>query len=150
MDLGSFLMISVRSIFLAIFVLAVTSSTMVICALGSPAISTRLFGYFSLALVLVLLPMVTHYFNGCTLACSLDIAVQIKIMKEPSLVFLGLWFVIYLRLPPEKYMIVSWKKKEFEDLKSFLVSFRLYFIIVKVNSCMSTMYYLLLYKYMWY
>jgi hypothetical protein len=36
------------------------------------------------------------------------------------------------------------KKKEFEDFKDLLVSFRLYFIIVEVSLCISTMYYLLL------
>jgi hypothetical protein len=45
----------------------------------------RLFGL--LFLVLALLPMVTGYFNGCTRARSLGIAAQIKIMREPSLVF---------------------------------------------------------------
>jgi hypothetical protein len=48
-------------------------------------------------------------------------------MGEPLLVFTGLWFGIYLGLPSEKYKIVSWKKKEFEDLEDLLVSFRLYF-----------------------
>jgi hypothetical protein len=66
------------------------------------------------------------YFNGCARACSLGIAAQIKIMGEPPLVFIGLWFGIYLGLPSEKYKIVSWKKKEFEDLEDLLVSFRLY------------------------
>jgi hypothetical protein len=84
------------------------------------------------------------YFNGCTRACSLDIAAQIKIMEEPSLIFTGLWFGIYLGLPSEKYKIALWKKKEFKDLKDLPVSFRLYFIIIKYNSCISTMYYLLL------
>jgi hypothetical protein len=88
--------------------------------------------------------MVIDYFNGCARACSLGIAAQIKIMGEPSLVFSGLWFGIYLRLPPEKYKIVLWKKKEFEDLEDLLFSFRLYFVIVEVSSCISTMYYLLL------
>jgi hypothetical protein len=46
-DLGSFLMVAARSIVLTIFFPAATSSTMVIRALGSPAISTRLFGYVS-------------------------------------------------------------------------------------------------------
>jgi hypothetical protein len=46
----------------------------------------------------------------------LGIAAQIKIMGEPSLLFTGLWFGIYLGLPSEKYKIVSWKKIEFEDL----------------------------------
>jgi hypothetical protein len=77
-------------------------------------------------------------------AHSLGIAAQIKIMGEPPLVFIGLWFGIYLRLPSEKYKIVSWKKKEFEDLKDLLVSFRLHFVIVKDSSCNSTIYYLLL------
>jgi hypothetical protein len=40
--------------------------------------------------MLVLLPMAIDYFNGCALARSLGIAAQIKIMGEPSLVFLGL------------------------------------------------------------
>jgi hypothetical protein len=84
------------------------------------------------------------YFNGCACARSLGIAAQIKIMGEPPLVFTGLWFGIYLGLPSEKYKIVSWKKKEFEDLENLLVSFRLYFVIVKDSLCNSTMYYLLL------
>jgi hypothetical protein len=41
-------------------------------------------------LMLVLLPMLIDYFNGCARARSLDIAAQIKIMGEPSLVFTGL------------------------------------------------------------
>jgi hypothetical protein len=95
-------------------------------------------------LVLVLLPMWIDYFNGCARARSLDIAAQIKIMEEPLLVFTCLWFGIYLGLPSEKYKIMSWKKKQFEDLKDLLVSFRLYFVTVKDSSCNSTMYYLLL------
>jgi hypothetical protein len=51
---------------------------------------------------------------------------------------------IYIVMPSEKYKIVSWNKKEFEDLEYFLVSFRLYFVIIKDSSCISTMYYLLL------
>jgi hypothetical protein len=51
--------------------------------------------------------MVIDYFNGYARARSLGIAAQIKIMGEPSLVFSGLWFGIYLRLPPGKYNIVS-------------------------------------------
>jgi hypothetical protein len=90
-------------------------------------------------LVLVLLPMWIDYFNGCTRARSLGIAAQIKFMGEPPLVFTCLWFGIYLGLPSEKYKIMSWKKKEFEDLKDLLVSFRLYFVIVKDSSCNSIM-----------
>jgi hypothetical protein len=94
-------------------------------------------------LVLVLLPMLIDYFNGCARARSLGIAVQIKIMGEPSLVFTGLWFG-FIRLPSEKYKIMSWKKKEFEDLEDLLISFRLYFVIAGDSLCISTMYYLLL------
>jgi hypothetical protein len=51
---------------------------------------------------------------------------QIKIMGEPSLVFLGQWFD-FIRLPFEKYKtIMSWKNKVFEDLKDLLISFRLH------------------------
>jgi hypothetical protein len=71
-------------------------------------------------LVLVLLPMVIDYFNGCARARSLGIGAQIKFMGEPSLVFLGQWFG-FIRLPSEKYKIISWKKKEFEDLEDLLV-----------------------------
>jgi hypothetical protein len=60
-------------------------------------------------LVLVLLPMLIDYFIGCTSARSLGIAAQIKIMGEPSLIFIGLWFN-FIRLPSEKYKIISWKK----------------------------------------
>jgi hypothetical protein len=77
-------------------------------------------------------------------ASSLGIAAQIKIIGEPSLVFTGLWFGIYIGLPSEKYKIVSSKKKEFEDLEDSLVSFRFYFVIVKDSSYVYTMYYLLL------
>jgi hypothetical protein len=47
-DFGVFLMVAARRIILAIFVPAVTSSTMVIRILGSPATLIRLFGLFSL------------------------------------------------------------------------------------------------------
>jgi hypothetical protein len=94
-------------------------------------------------LALVLLPMLIDYFNGCARARSLGIAASIKIMGEPSSVFTGLWFG-FIRLPSEKYKIMSWKKKEFEDLEDLLVSFRLYFVIARDSSCISTIYYLLL------
>jgi hypothetical protein len=70
--------------------------------------------------------MVIDYFNACTHAHSLGIA----------LVLFG-----YLL---KNTRFVSWKKKEFEDLEYLLVSFRLYFVIVEDNLCISTMYYLLL------
>jgi hypothetical protein len=41
-------------------------------------------------LMLVLLPMLIDYFNGCTRARSLGTAAQIKIMGELSLIFTGL------------------------------------------------------------
>jgi hypothetical protein len=95
-------------------------------------------------MVLVLLTMWINYFNGYACARSLGIAAQIKITEELSLVFTCLWFSIYLGLPSEKYKTMSWKKKEFKDLKDLLVSFKLYFVIVKESSCISTIYYLLL------
>jgi hypothetical protein len=78
--------------------------------------------------------MLIDYFNGCARARSLGIAVQIKIMGEPLLVFTGLWFGS-IQLSSEKYKIISWKKKEFEDLKDLVVSFRLYFVIVEDSLC---------------
>jgi hypothetical protein len=145
-DLGSFLMVVARSILLAIFIPAgcyVLDNGDSCSQLPIDVDQVdRLF--LPGILVLVLLPMVIYYFNGCTRARSLGIVAQIKIMGEPSLVFLDLWFRIYLRLPQGTYKIVSWKKKEFEGLKYLLVSFGLYFIIVEVSSCISTMYYLLL------
>jgi hypothetical protein len=87
--------------------------------------------------------MLIDYFNSCARARSLGIAAQIKIMGELSSVFIGLWFG-FIRPPSEKYEIISWKKKEFEDLEDLLVSFRLYFIIVEDSLCISIMYYLLL------
>jgi hypothetical protein len=56
--------------------------------------------------VLVLLQIWIDYFNGYARARSLDIAAQIKIIGEPSLVFTGLWFSIYFGLSSEKYKIV--------------------------------------------
>jgi hypothetical protein len=94
-------------------------------------------------LMLVLLPMLVDYFNGCARARSLGIAAQIKIMGEPSLVVTGLLFG-FTRLPLKKYKIMSWKKKVFEDLEDMLVSFRLYFVIAEDSLYISTMYYLLL------
>jgi hypothetical protein len=46
---------------------------------------------------------------------------QIKIIDEPSLVFTGLWFDIYLGPLSENYKFVLWKKKEFKDLEELLV-----------------------------
>jgi hypothetical protein len=72
-DLESFIMVAARSIILAIIFPAATSSIMVIRALGSPATSTRLFGYFFLVYwCWYPLPMAIDYFNGYARACSLD------------------------------------------------------------------------------
>jgi hypothetical protein len=90
--------------------------------------------------------MLDDYSNGCARACSLGTAAKIKIMGEPSLVFTVLWFgthVLFMRLPSEKYKIVSWKKNDYEDLDDLLVSFRLRFVIAEDSSYMFTMYYLL-------
>jgi hypothetical protein len=74
-------------------------------------------------------------------ARSLSIVAQIKIMREPSLVFTCLWFD-FLQLSLEIYKITSWKKKEYEDLKNLFVSFRFYFVIDEDSLCISTIYYL--------
>jgi hypothetical protein len=96
-------------------------------------------------LVLVLLPILDDYSNGCARARSLGTTAKIKIMREPSLVFTGLWFggVLFMRRPSEKYKIASWKKKGFEDLDDLLVSFRLFFVIDEDGSCIFIMYDLL-------
>ena len=75
--------------------------------------------------------MLVDYFNDCVRARSLGTAVQKTIMGEPFLVFTGLWFAIFvvLRLPSEKYKIVSWMKKELEDLIDLLVFFSFVFVI---------------------
>ena len=47
------------------------------------------------------------------------------------MVFTGLWFVgfgVVPRLPSEKYKIVSWMKKRFEDLVDLLVYFSFVFV----------------------
>jgi hypothetical protein len=46
--------------------------------------------------------MLIDCFNGCTRAQSPGIAAQIKIIGEPSLIFISLWFGIYLGLLLEK------------------------------------------------
>jgi hypothetical protein len=73
---------------------------------------------------------------------GLGTMVQIKIMGELLLVFTIMWFDIYcmsfLRLLSKKYKIMSGKKKEFEDLDDFLVSFRFYFVIVEESSYIFT------------
>jgi hypothetical protein len=70
-------------------------------------------------------------------------------MGGPSSVFTGLWFGIYLGLPLKKCKIMSWKKKEFEDIQDFLVSFRLYFVMPMIAG-VSLPYTICYYKYMWY
>ena len=97
-----------------------------------PTTSTKWFGYLSL-----------KYQWWCSCRCCLinlmaacvhkDLAVRFKIKRgKPSLVFTDLWFGVFgvvLRLPSEKYKIVSWKKKGLEDLIDLLVSFSFVFVI---------------------
>ena len=115
------------------------------------ATSTKRFGCFSLKywwwyscryLLITLTAVCVHL--------ALPLRLKIKVMGEPSLVFTGICVDIYVtfQLPSEKYKIVSWKKKEFEDIEDLLFSFWLYFVIVEVSSCIYTMYYLLLQIYM--
>jgi hypothetical protein len=75
-------------------------------------------------LLVVLLPILDDYSNGCARARNLCTAAKIKIMGESSLVFTGLWFgtyVLFMRLPSEKYKIASWKNNDYEDLDDLLV-----------------------------
>jgi len=61
------------------------------------------------------------------------LALRLKIKRgEPSLVVTGLWFGVFgvvLRLPSEKYKIVSWKKEELGDFIDLFVSFSIVFVI---------------------
>jgi multisubunit Na+/H+ antiporter MnhF subunit len=71
-------MVIVRSFVLVISISAATSSTIVIRTLGSPAMSSRLFGLSSLReLVLVLLLTLVDYSNGRGHARSICSAAQI-------------------------------------------------------------------------
>jgi hypothetical protein len=104
-------------------------------------------------LVLILLPILDDYSNGCTRAHNFGTVAKIKIMGEPSLAFAGLWFgayVLFMRLLLEKFKIASWKKNDFEDLDDLLVSFRLRFVIAEDSSYVFTMYYICYNKYIWY
>jgi hypothetical protein len=95
--------------------------------------------------MVVLLPMLDDYYNGCACARSLDTAAKIKIMGELSLVFTGLWFdthILFMWLSLKKYKIVLWKKNDYEDLDDLLVFFRLCFVIAEDSSCIFTVYYL--------
>jgi hypothetical protein len=67
-----FFLVAVRRVILAIFISTSMSSTMVIHTLDKVV---RFL--FPGILVLVLLPMLYHYFNGCTRAHILSIAAQI-------------------------------------------------------------------------
>ena len=97
-----------------------------------PTTSTNWFGYLSL-----------EYQWWCSCRCCLinlmaacvhkALALRLKMKKgEPSMVFTGLWFGgvgVVLRLHSGKYKIVSWMKKELEDLIDLLVSFSFVFVI---------------------
>jgi hypothetical protein len=65
--------------------------------------------------------MVIDYFNGCTCARSLGIAAQIKIIGEPSLVFLGQWF----GFPLKNTRLFHGRRKSLKISKicSFLLNF---------------------------
>ena len=95
--------------------------------------------------MLVLLPMLIDYSNGYVDKRSLYTAAKIKIIGEPSLAFTDCDLVsVSFRRPLENYKMVSWKKKEFEDLEDLLVSFKIYFVIAEDSLCIFTIYYLLL------
>ena len=97
-----------------------------------PTTSTMWFGYLSL-----------EYQWWCSCRCCLInlmaacvhkvLVLRLKIKKgEPLVVFTGLWFSgvgVVLRLPSEKYKIVSWMKKKLEDFLDLIVSFSFAFVI---------------------
>jgi hypothetical protein len=60
--------------------------------------------------------MLIDYFNGCARARSLGIAAQ-KIMREPSLVFTGLWFGIYIGLLQKSTRLCHGRRKSLKTLK---------------------------------
>jgi hypothetical protein len=66
---------------------------------------------------------------------------------EFLLLFTSLWFVIRMWLHSEKYIIVSWMKKEFKHLEYLLVFFSVYF--VEDNSCIFSFYSVLLLIYIY-
>jgi hypothetical protein len=75
-------------------------------------------------LVLILLPMLIDYFNGCARTRSIGIAAQIKIMGEHSLVFTGLWFgFIWLSLKNTKLCHERRKSLKTSKICSFLLNF---------------------------
>ena len=131
-NLGLFLMVAARRFVLAISIPATTSSGNGDSFFRLPTTLTTWFGYLSL-----------KYQWWCSCRCCLinlmvvcvhkALALRLKIKKgEPSVVFTGLWFGgfgIILRLPLEKYKIVSWTKKRLEDLIDLLVYFSLVFVI---------------------
>jgi hypothetical protein len=108
-----------RSIILAIIFSAAMSSIIVIRTLDSSVMSTKLFGYFALIYL-------CWYSCRCWLTTLIvarvhvTLTARIKIIGEPSLVFTGLRFG-FIRLPSKKYKIMSWKKKEFEDVKDLVL-----------------------------
>jgi hypothetical protein len=68
--------------------------------------------------VLVLLSMMIDYFNGRVRARSLDIAAQIKIMREPSLVFSDQWFN-FIRLPSKNTRLYHGRRKSLKISKFY-------------------------------
>jgi hypothetical protein len=106
-DFGSFLLVVARRIILAIFCPSCYIFNNGDSYSRLPSDIDQVVRLFCpVILVLVLLPVLIDYFNGCARACSIGIAAQ-KIMGESSLVFTGLWFGIYLGLPSKKCKIVS-------------------------------------------
>jgi hypothetical protein len=62
--------------------------------------------------------MMIDYFNDCALVRTFGIAAQINITGELSLVFTDLWFSC-IWMSSEKYKIILWKKKKFEEYLRF-------------------------------
>ena len=116
--LGFFLLVAARRFVLAIFVPCYVLDNGDSYSRFAKDIDQAVRLLLTGILVLVLLPMLID--TGC------------------DLVFVS------FRPPLENYKMVSWRKKEFEDLEDLLVSFKLYFVIAEDSLCIFTMYYLLL------
>jgi hypothetical protein len=125
-DFASFLLVVARRIILAIFVSAAMSSTMLIRTLDSPATSTKLFDYFAPAYWCW---YSCRYWLTTLMAAHVHIALALRLK-------LKLWknLLWYLQIYGLISILGCLQKSIYEDLKNLLVSFRLYFIIVKDSS----------------
>jgi hypothetical protein len=142
-NFGSFLMVPARSIILATIFSTATSSTMEIHTLDSPAMSTKLFGYFALTCL-------CWYSCRCWLTTSIAarvhvvLALRLKLkLYEDLCWYLQVYGLVLFSCLLKNTRLYHRRRKNLKTSKicSF---FRLYFVIAGDSLCISTMYYLLL------